>query len=70
MRVKVRSISGYVEVVNTETGELLEGVSRLSLHAAKDGTQHLTIVMDDYDVDVEMVADVMSREGLIPRGEA
>ena len=63
MRVKVRSKEDYVEVVNTETGELLEGVSSISLHADRN-SRSLVIRLVDYDMGVDMAAVVLDKDGL------
>ena len=65
MRVKVRSMEDYVEVVDSATGELLSGVSRLSMYADKEGNRNLTLTMVDFDVDLDAVATLQDADGLI-----
>jgi hypothetical protein len=68
MRVKLQSKATHLEVINAETGELLEGISRLSLLSDPQKGTRLDITLVDFDLDIDMVAN-LSREELKPTGK-
>lgn len=61
LRVQGSSKKGY-EVVNSETGEHIRGVTSVSMRLAAIGGHELIVHVCDFDVDVEMDGEVSRRE--------